>query len=183
MALLQTMAGHVPAIRISTPIFAFVYVGCLATVSSSAIAQMDQLTRGRMQYLHRSLVIAEENLSLAMRDRDVSRARLVNDLLFNLASDTHERKLSGNPCLDALESLSGVAVSVGFVVHPITTGSVSQMTREELRFSDQMRPADDTLDKWFGDYSAAYRSKISDCEQEIGATSTSRSLPDRLLRK
>jgi hypothetical protein len=181
MALFQAMAGHVPAIRVSASVLA----SALALVAGllPAAAQMDQATRGRMQYLHRSLVLAEQNLGLAARDKDILRAKLVNDLLFNLSSYAVERKLAGNSCLEALGGLAGATVAVTFAIHPVIKGDPGAMTREELRFSEQMRPDDETMKTLFGENSATYRTKISDCERDIGAGKSARSLPDTLPQK
>ena len=183
MALLRAMAGHVPAIRVGVVATMGLCAGGLVFTSSPVEAQLDQRTRGKMQYLHRSLLIAEENLSIALRDRDFPRVRLVNDLLFNLTSDAHERKLANNSCLEALEGLGGAAVAAVFDIHPIVAGDPFSMTREELRFSETMRPTDTTVQEWFSEYSATYRKKISDCEKEIGTTTTPRSLPDKLPQR
>lgn len=181
MTFLQAMAGHVPAIRMS----ACVMTGALALVAvpSPAVAQMDQATKGRMQYLHRSLVLAEQNLGAAARDKDGLRARLVNDLLFNLSSYAQERKLQRNACLEALEGLAGATIAITFAVHPVVKGDVGQMSREELRYSEQMRPDEETISKWFSENSAAYRSKIADCERDIGVAKSTRTLPESLPQK
>jgi hypothetical protein len=183
MALLRAMAGHSPAIRVRVLLAIGLCAACLVCKSSPVTAQMDPRTRGMMQNIHRSLLIAEENLVIAMRDKDIPRVNLVNVLLSNLSSDANERKLATNPCLQALEQLGGAAVAVGFDIHPTVTGGLGSMTRQELRFSEQMRPADSTVQKWFEEYSATYRAKMTDCEQEIGAATTSRSLPNQLPQK
>jgi hypothetical protein len=177
-ALRKKMAGHFPAIRIA----ALAMIGLV--FSLPARAQIDPATRGQLQYLHRSLVIAEENLGVALRDKDIPRAKLANDLLFNLSSSAKERKLSGNPCLDALESLQGVAAAVLFAVHPSTAkGDLASMNQEQLRFSDQMRPAPEVLNKWYSENSAAYRARMAACEQETNAGATARFLPDKFTQK
>src|SRR5262245_10562347 len=117
MRLLKAMAGPVPAIRVGASAMT-----CVAGISI-ADAQMDERAHGGMRDLHRSLVIAEENLSFAMRDRDISRATLVNELLFNLDSATRERKLANNSCLEALQALAGVAVAVRFDLQPASRGA------------------------------------------------------------
>jgi hypothetical protein len=179
-AVRKTMAGQVPAICIAK----LVAASLLAfSASVPAIAQIDPATRGQLQYLHRSLVIAEENLGLAMRDNDIPRAKLANDLLFNLSAARMEKNLPANSCSKALEGLAGVAVAVGFAVQPATKGDPGSMNQEELRFSEMMRPGAEVLKDWYVQYSTAYRDNMSTCEQEIGAVSTARFLPTKLTQK
>lgn len=181
MTLRQSMAGRVPAIRVCASAAACGWV--LALGSGPSEAQMDQGTQGKMRQLHRSLVIAEQNLSFALRDADVPRVLLVNDLLSNLASATREPKPTANRCLEALESLKGATVTAAFAVHPITKGDLGSMMREDLRFSEQMRPAASVVEKQFSESSASYRVKMPECEEEIRVGKTLRSLPEKLSQK
>ncbi|MGN6286062.1 MAG: hypothetical protein ACTHM2_13020 [Afipia sp.] len=180
VAVLPAMAGRVPAIRVC----ALSAIGAQVLVLGllPANAQMDQRTQARMQHLHHSLVIAEENLSLALRDADAPRVLLVNELLSNLASATKESKTVANRCLDAMETLGGATVMAAFAVHPATKGDLGSMTRQDLRFSEQMRPAASLVEKQFSESSASYRVKMPECEEEIGVGKTRRSLPEKLSK-
>jgi len=177
------MAGLVPAIRVGAAAAACICVAGLAVVLPPAVAQADPATLGKMQNLHRSLLVTEENLGIAMRAKDLPRARLAHDLLFNLSSNAHERGLANNACVEALDGLTGATVAVIFAIHPAVTGDLASMTGEQLRFAETMRPTEATVRKWFDEYSATYRKKMTDCEQEIGKAPTARSLPDKLPRK
>ena len=178
-ALRSIMAGHVPAIRIAA-----VSIGLAGSVvGPPAIAQTESASRDQLRSLHRSLVVSEEGLGVALRDKDASRAKLASDPLFNLLSSAKERKLPANPCLEALESLGGVAAAVTFAVHPVTTGDLGSMNAEGIRFSAQMRPAPEVLNRWYTDYSAAYRDKMAACEREAGVGSSPRSLPTQFTQK
>jgi len=179
MALRKKMAGHVPAIR--TAAVAIGLAGLI--VSPPASAQTDPASRDQLRDIHRTLVAAEENLGVALRDKDFARAKSANETLFKLLSSAKERKLPANSCLEALQSLGGVAVTVGFAVHPATTGDLGSMNKEELRFSAQMQPAPDVLEKWFTDYSATYRNKMTACEVEADAGPSPRSLPTQFTQK
>jgi hypothetical protein len=136
-----------------------------------------------MGYVYHSLLIAQDNLAIALRDEDIPRARLVNELLFHLGSDALERKLAANRCLDAVQGPGSAGVAVMFHVHPVKTGDLGAMTRDALRFSAALRPSPEANKKIFDDHSPAYRTMIADCEQSIGAPQATRSLPDRLPRK
>ncbi len=179
VALRKKMAGHVPAIRTAA-----VTIGLAGSVLSlPAVAQTDPASSDQLRYLHRGLVIAEDNLGVALRDKDFARAKSANDTLFNLLSSAKKRELPANSCSEALESLGGVAVAVTFAVHPVTTGDLGSMNAEGLRFSAQMRPAPEVLEKWYVDYSAAYRDKMAACELEAGAGPSPRSLPTQYTQK
>lgn len=129
-----------------------------------------------MQCLYRSLLLAEQNLSSALNQRDVSRALLVNDALFQWSARLNEIGVASNPCSEALQGLTGAAVAAGFWVHPIVTDDPFN------RFSDTMRPSDETLAKWFEAGSAAYRGAMPSCEEAIRAPVTSRVLPPTLTQ-
>ena len=174
----KKMAGYVPAIRM-TP----VAIGLLGLVSLPATAQTGTAPRDQLRDLHRNLVIAEEDLGLALRDKDVARAKSVNSSLFKLLSSAMERKLPASSCSEALESLGGVAVAVVFALQPATAGDLGSMNKEELRFSAQMRPGSEVVEKWFTDGSATYRNKMAACELEADAGSSPRSLPTQFMQK
>jgi hypothetical protein len=173
------MAGHVPAIRTAA-----VVIGLAGFVASSpAASQTDSASPDQLRTLHSSLVTAEENLAVALRDRDFARANSANETLFKLLSSARQRRFPASSCLEALEGLGGVAVAVAFAVHPVTTGDPGSMNKEELRFSAQMRPAPEVLEKWYTDYSATYRTKMPACEQEAAAGPSPRSLPTQFTQK
>ena len=179
-ALQERMAGHVPAIRMA----ALTMIGSAGlTFSPPAAAQMDPATRGQLQAVHRSLVTAEENLGVAIRDKDFPRAKSANEILSSLSSSTNKQNLPADPCLQALESLRGVAVAVAFSVHPVTTGDLDSMKREELRYSEKMRPQADVLNRWYAEYSGTYKDTVLACEREIDAGPTARFLPSQLTQK
>jgi hypothetical protein len=143
----------------------------------SAVAQ----TGSGMQQLHGKLLLAEKDLGVAIRKRDFSRAKSVNESLSNQYSEARKLKLAAHPCLDALETLTGAAVTAELDLHPVVTGDLGSMNAEELRGA--LKPSPGALQDMFGKSSSAYRKHMADCEREIGSTQTSRSLPDRLHRK
>ena len=175
----KKMAGHVPAIRMTS-----VAIGLAGlVVSLPAAAQTDLASRDQLRDIHHNLVVAEEALGVALRDKDVARAKSASGALFKLLSSARERKLPANSCSEALESLEGVAVAVVFALQPTTNGDFGSMNKEELRFSAQMRPASEVVEKWFADYSATYRNKMAACELEADAGSSPRSLPTQFTQK
>ena len=179
VALREQMAGQVPAIR--TAAVAIGLAGLV--VSSPASAQTDPASRDQLLYLHRNLVIAEGDLGVALRDKDVARAKSANATLFKLVSSTDARKLPSNPCSEALQSLEGVAVAVVYALQPVTTGDPGSMNADEIRFSAQMRPAPTVVEKWYADYSTAYRNKMAACDLEADAGPSPRSLPTQDTQK
>ena len=181
VALMQAMAGHAPAIRISAPIMICLSLGGSAFSASSTAAEIDQTPLGEMKDLHHSLVVAEKDIGLAMRRKDFRRAKPALDLLASLYEDAYKRQAAANPCLDAMKSLTGVAVAVAYWVHPRVTGDHFSMNLHELQSA--LGPPDSTQKKWFDEYSATYRTQMPACEHEIGVPTTSRSLPNRLPRK
>jgi hypothetical protein len=166
-------------IRLPVPIAACLWLFGISTT----FAEMDPATRAGTQSLHGNLLIAEENLSLALRKKDTPRAKLVNALLFHLSSAAADQKVTKNACQEALEGLEGTTTAVLFFVHPVPKGNIEQMTFEQIRVSEMMRPTNETLHNWFREYSALYRNKMPSCEQEIGASKSSRFLPERMPKK
>lgn len=137
-----------------------------------ACAEMDPKTRGSLQYLHKSMLLVEQNLKLATEKKDFQRVALANDLLFTY------RRLSGsadgsNSCLEALNGLEGVAFAIAFEVHPFTQDPSD-------RFSKTMRPSREMLAKTYGEGRALYGSKIAACEEEINHKPTPRLLPEKM---
>jgi hypothetical protein len=165
-----------------------VVAGCVLVLqsllwTSPSIAEMDQRTRSSMQDLYRSLLIAEHNLETAIKQRDFPRVRLVNNLLWNLTRLNGERGAAVNPCLEALEGISSVAGAAAFRIHPIVYGNPWNRDREEMRYSEEMRPSDDLIRKWFDQGLSDYRSKIAACEDEIGVKRSSRFLSGDLPKQ
>lgn len=144
---------------------------CAGVTITQASAELDPKTRGSMQHLYKSLVLAEQNLKLAADQKDFPRAALANDLLFSY------QRLSGNidtnACIDALNGLSGVATAIAFAVHPITEDPFD-------RFSNVMRPSDDMLVRTYSEGWALYESKLAECEEEIKYRRTRRLLPEKM---
>jgi len=145
---------------------------CAGVAVTPVWAEMDPKTRGGMQYLHKSMLIAEQNLKLATEQKDFSRAVLANDLLF-----THQRfnedAAASNPCLEALNGLGGAANAIAFAVHPVTKDPSD-------RFSKTMRPSEEMLIKIYDEGQALYRSKMAACEEEINYKPTPRLLPEKM---
>jgi len=145
---------------------------CAGVAVTPVWAEMDPKTRGGMQYLHKSMLLAEQNLKLATEKKDFPRAALANDLLFTyrrLNKDTD----ASNPCLEALYGLDGAATAIGFAVHPVTKDPSD-------RFSKTMRPSEEILAKTYDEGQAIYRSKMAACEEEINYKPTPRLLPEKM---
>jgi hypothetical protein len=170
------MAGHVPAIRIySMPIVALVV--CVAT-PLSVTAQVDTDMRRKMEQLYRDLIIAEENLNIAVRDRDVARGKVTNSLLFQLGSNINKQTPT-NSCNEALNSLANVAVIALFYIYPPVTGNPFSMTQEDLGVYLHKMP-DNVMQSQFAEHSSHFKKKMTDCEREFGLKPTSRSLSEVL---
>jgi hypothetical protein len=141
--------------------------------AAPALAQMDQKTRGTMQYLHRTLLLAEHNLASAMDQRDPPRAALVNDALSSW-SVRLQGTTENNPCLEALRGLEGAAVAATFSITPVVTDDPAS------RFSKEMRPSDETLVGWFEGGANTFKSAMPACEEAIRTPVTPRVLSAKL---
>ena len=178
VAVQSQMAGLVPAIRT----FAFGLVA-LNAVSLPAAAQTDTASHDRLRDIHRTLVRVEEDLGAALRDKNLDRAKLANERLLRLLPSGKEQTLPPSSCSEAIESLVGLSVAVTFAVAPVTTGPLGSMNADGLRFSAQMRPAPEIVERWYSDYSTTYLSKMAACEQEAGVGASPRVLPTQLMQK
>ncbi|MBM1172382.1 hypothetical protein [Microvirga arabica] len=145
---------------------------CAGVVVTPAWAEMDPKTRRSMQYLHKSMLLVEQNLKLATEKKDYSRAALANDLLFTYQR-LNENSSSSNTCLEALNGLKGIATAIAFAVHPVTKDPSD-------RFSNTMRPSEEILAKTYDEGQALYRPKMSACEEEINYKPTPRLLPEKM---
>lgn len=145
---------------------------CTGAAITPALAEMDSGTRSSMQYLHKSLLLAEQNIKLAVEKKDFPRAALANELLFTYQRFSRATD-APSPCVEALNGLAGVAVAIGFAAHPVTQDPTD-------RFSKAMRPSEEIVAKTYIEGQALYRSKMTACEEEINYKPTPRLLPEKI---
>ena len=174
-ALLLRVAGRVPAIRVYV---AATFIGAVFA-PCAVVAEMPHDVRMKMERLYRDLILAEENLNAALRDKDVARGKLINSLLFQWAVNTD--KQSQNSCSDALANLGGATISAVLFMYPPITGDLGSLTREELAVRLHKGP-DDEMKRQFAEHSSGFKKSMAACEREIGAQPSSRTLSEMLDR-
>ena len=167
------VAGASPATFIYRLRFVGAFGAFLLSGPTSLHAEMDERTRGAMQQLHKSLMLSEQNLAIAIEKRDYARAAIVNNLLWNINLHIQDDFKGSNSCMDALQGLSAASVAGDFFVHPVV---------DEIgdRFSKELRPPDDLMFQWFSDGPLKYIINISLCENDINTRNSKRLLPEKL---
>jgi hypothetical protein len=87
------------------------------------------------------------------------------------------------PCRGALGGLAEAFLSATFALNPPAKGKpLGEMSADELRFSDALRPSREMLEISYRKGISSYRSDIQACLELGGATSTKSSLPEQLPR-
>jgi hypothetical protein len=150
----------------------FLACATLIGLAASASAEMDSKTRDSMRRMHKSLLIAEQNLKQAIKKKDLSRAILVHELLDTYVSA--EAFAEPDSCTEAHTGLISTAIAVVFDLHPVSEDQFD-------RFSKAMRPSQEGLMKWYDEGTSLYRTKMPLCEEAIGARAKSpRLLPEKM---
>src|SRR5262249_21959693 len=94
-----------------------------------------------------------------------------------LARLNGERGTAVNSCLEALDGITNVAIAAAFRIHPVVYDDPGN------RYSEELRPSDDLIRKWFDQGLSDYQSKVAACEEEFGAKRSSRLLSGDLPKQ
>ena len=163
----RAVAGVIPAICMSMGIFIFVgpaYAEPSITELADIVRQIDQL---------------DQRLGSALRERNNTEVLL----LANTKTVLNFDPISNLPaaCGKAIMSLNGILIASAFALNPPVRGkAIDEMTAEELRFSQAMRPSDQTITSWYKEGLVAYRGDIISCRKLAEHGPAKSSLPDRL---
>jgi hypothetical protein len=118
------------------------------------------------------MILAEQNLSAAIKQRDNLRLHLIGDFLglatFKLAATHH-------PCTKAALGLNEAFAGAAYMLNP-----KAMTVKVDDKKTINLLPDQDGPLKWYEDGRSNYSSNLSDCEDEIGIKKTQRSMPERL---
>lgn len=84
-------------------------------------------------------------------------------------------------CQGTIDGLTEAFTAVGFALNaPVKGKGLGEMTRDELRFSMEMRPSRELLEEAYKSGISIYRANVQACFELGGVVLTKLSLPDRL---
>jgi hypothetical protein len=163
----RAVAGIIPAICLIMGNF----VIARPAYAEPSIAELADIVRQIDQF--------DQRLGHALRKRNKTEVLL----LANTKTALNFESISNLPvsCGMAITSLNGILIASAFALNPPIRGkAIDEMTAEELRFSQVMRPSDQTLTGWYKEGLVAYRSNIISCRKLAENGPAKSALPDRL---
>nr|WP_129545763.1 hypothetical protein [Methylorubrum zatmanii] len=128
--------------------------------------------RGEMRSLHQNMILAERNLSEAIKQRDNLRLLLVSGFL---GLTTSKPAASHHSCAEAEKGLNEAVAGAVYALNPR-----AMTVKIDDEKSINLLPEQDALFKWYEDGRSKYASNLSDCEEQVGIKKTERSMPERL---